>query len=178
MTQRSGKHLTAEFFLGLSEDDDLRAAQRALASDPEFEAELVEWAARFSPFDDGADAEVSDTLWAGIEKRLREADEAPGLRTVTPDDGVWESIAPGVKRKIVHQDRVGQRLCYFLRLRAGAELPEHDHPSDEHCVVLEGELRIGETLFGAGSYQFAAKNQSHPPITAESPALVFIQSAN
>ena len=56
-------------------------------------------------------------------------------------------------------------------------VPAHDHPGDEHCVVLEGTLRIGEARFGAGSFQFAAGNHPHPPVTAETAALLFIRGA-
>ena len=175
MTKQSDKPDAAEYVLGLSDDDELAAAEHALASDRDFAAEVADWATRLSPLDDGQETTAPEALWSGIEARVQEADAAPGIRTVQPDAGNWECIAPGVERRIVHQDSSSRTLCYFIRLRAGAVIPEHDHTGDEHCIVLEGTLRLGDTIFGAGSYQFAAQGQPHPPVTAESPAMIFIQ---
>jgi quercetin dioxygenase-like cupin family protein len=169
MTQGPEKPDSAEYLLGLNDRDDL-------AIDPDFEAEVANWAARLSPLDDGQDRALPDALWSGIEARLAEAEAAPGIRTIQPDAGVWEPIAAGVERKIVHQDQSRRTMSYFLRLNAGAILPEHEHPGDEHCVVLEGTLQIGDSVFSAGSYQFVAQGMPHPAITAQSPALVFIHT--
>ncbi|MEE9453617.1 MAG: cupin domain-containing protein [Paracoccaceae bacterium] len=167
MTQRPEKPDPAEYLLGLSDREDKA---------PDFEAEIADWAAWLSPLDDEPESALPDTLWSGIEARLTEAGVTPGIRTIQPDAGVWECITPGVERKIVHQDPSRRTLSYFLRLRTGAVLPEHDHPGDEHCVVLTGTLQIGDTVFAAGSYQFAAQGMPHPIVTAQSPALVFIHT--
>lgn len=167
MTKRPGKPDAAEYLLGLSDGD-------ISETDAAFGAEVAKWADLLSPLDGGPEPELPTSLWAGIQARVEEIGEMPGIRTVTPETGVWEMIAPGVERKVVNENAADRTLSYFVRLQAGAVLPEHDHPGNEHCVVLEGELQIGSRTFGVGSYQFAQEGQPHPPVTAQSPSLLFI----
>lgn len=168
MTRRRTSAHPAELFIGLADASD--------ADDPALEDELTRWADRLAPLDHGVEDALPDQLWAAIEARLEEVEALPGIRTVRPNDGLWEDIAPGIARKIVHQDTGGHGVSYFLRIEAGAVLPEHGHPGDEHCVVLEGELRVGDTIFGPGSFQYAARGHDHPSITAVTAAIVFIRA--
>ena len=48
-----------------------------------------------------------------------------------------------------------------LRLRAGAKLPHHKHPGWEQALVLEGTIRIGETMLHPGDYLFAGAGDVH-----------------
>lgn len=139
--------------------------------DATFDREVQAWADRFTPLDADDGAHVPDRLWQAIAQQI---DTAPGIRTVDREEGIWEELGDGLRRKIVHTDAASGRISYFLALDKGASLPAHDHPGDEHCVVLEGSLRIGPRVFGAGAYQFAASGLPHPVVTAETTALVFI----
>lgn len=153
----------AAYLLGLSDEAD--------ASDPEFAAAAARWADRLAPLDDGAEAAVPPELWQAISDRL---DTPPGLWTVRQSEGVWERLAPGIERKVVRADSSKGTAAYFLRLAAGTILPEHDHPAEEHCVLLQGRLSIGPEVFEAGSYQFAQRGRPHPPVLADTASLVFI----
>lgn len=175
MTEQNEKPHPAEYLLGLTDDEEAAAAEHEANESADFQADVADWAKRFAPLDGTVTATVTQGLWSAIEARVQEIDAVPGIRTVQPEAGVWETITTGVARKIVYQDQTRNMLCYFVRLDAGATLPKHGHPGDEHCVVLEGTLRMGDTVFGPGSYQFAAEGAAHPPVTAESTALLFIQ---
>ncbi|MEX0350120.1 MAG: cupin domain-containing protein [Paracoccaceae bacterium] len=150
-------------FLGLEDADH--------GPDASADPEALAWADRFLALETGDAPPPPASLWASIADQV---DVAPGIRTVRPEDGIWETLGNGLRRKIVHVDAGAERAGYFLELEAGSQLPEHAHAADEHCVVLKGTLKIGSQLFGAGAYQFAKRGHPHPPVTAETPALVFI----
>lgn len=135
------------------------------------EAEILAWADHFLAFEAGDAPPPPAALWESI---ATQTNIAPGIRTVQSDDGIWETLGDGLRRKIVHIDADAGRASYFVELAKGSQLPRHEHPVDEHCVVLEGTLRIGSQTFGAGAYQFAERGHPHPPVIAETPALIFI----
>jgi quercetin dioxygenase-like cupin family protein len=43
-----------------------------------------------------------------------------------------------------------------VALYPGASLPAHDHPADEECLVLEGEVMLGDIVGRAGMTEHAA----------------------
>ncbi|MFA3920515.1 cupin domain-containing protein [Ruegeria hyattellae] len=150
-------------YLGLDDADN--------AQDAPTESEILAWADRFLAFETDEAPPPPASLWESIAQQVA---VAPGIRTVHPGDGVWETLGDGLRRKIVHIDPDTGCASYFLELAAGSQLPAHEHPVDEHCAVLEGTLRIRSQVFGAGAYQFSKSGHPHPPITAETRALVFI----
>ena len=119
-------------------------------------------------------APIGDGLWAGVEALLDQEAAAPQTRTTPPDAGVWEAFVTGVERKVLHLDAASGRMSYFVRMKAGAQMPAHRHAADEHCVVLSGELSIGGVAFGAGAFHFASHGVVHGRITAVTDAVFFI----
>ena len=161
----------AEVALGLAVSDPARA------EDIEFQAEVSFWVAALSPLDNEAGAAGKDDLWDKIVNRLDEDASAPGTRTITANDGVWESIARGVERKLMNVNRDRGEQSYLVRMKKGAILPPHDHPEEEHCVVISGVLRLGEREFSVGAYHYASKDEPHLAIAAVEDALFFIHGA-
>ncbi|MBA2492002.1 MAG: cupin domain-containing protein [Gammaproteobacteria bacterium] len=95
--------------------------------------------------------------------------------TVPADSGAWLRIDPRLEMKILYKD--ARATSFLLRLEPGARLPAHVHAADEECLVLEGELRLGEGVtLKAGDYHFAPRGLPHG--VAESPggALLFLRS--
>lgn len=113
-----------------------------------------------------------------IKRRLlaRVADEQMRRHlTVRRDDGQWKPFGPGLTIKVLHElDGV---MSYLLRLAPGASLAPHRHPIDEECVVLEGELQIGELRVAAGGFHLGRKDVLHGRITTVDGALIFLRGA-
>ena len=139
--------------------------------------EAQELEAALLPLQPSSDAALSPALWDRIVERIEQEHLAPGTTTMTRDEGAWEPLAPGVERKVVHVDAVAGRQSFFVRMRAGAVLPAHEHRADEHCAILEGELEIGGAVYGAGTFHFAEQGVPHVPITARTDAVFFIHGA-
>jgi ChrR Cupin-like domain len=103
-------------------------------------------------------------------------DSVDAHTTVHAHENTWQPFLDRIEFKLLnHVDGVAS---YLLRLQAGAVLPAHRHPIDEECVVIEGELRIGERLLiRAGGFHLARKELPHADITTDSGALIFLRGA-
>lgn len=124
------------------------------------------------------DEPVDRAFAARIKRRLlmRIADDQrPRHLTVRTQDGDWQPFGPGLRLKVLHEaDGV---MSYLVRLAPGAALPVHRHPIDEECVVLEGELRIGDLVVAAGGFHLGRKDVLHAPITTVDGALIYLRGA-
>lgn len=125
-------------------------------------------------------AEPDDSaLLARVEARVLEAvrDEAAGQHlTVRASEDEWETLAPGVQRKVLWA--TASSLSCLLRLAPGAVLPPHLHAMDEECLVLEGTVRIGAGLvLHAGDFHVGRRGSMHDATTTETGALAYLRGA-
>jgi hypothetical protein len=72
---------------------------------------------------------------------------------------------PGVMIAIVHQDVVKRELIGFLRAEPGVCYPWHRHAAIEEIFMMEGDLVIGDEVYGAGDYIRSNPGSSHAPFT-------------
>jgi quercetin dioxygenase-like cupin family protein len=141
--------------------------------DPALDADIVDLlndAAPPAPLDQAAMARVKRRVLA----RIAESQQVQHL-TVRGEDGLWQPFGPGLGLKVLHE--AGGVMSYLVRLAPGATLPPHRHPIDEECVVLEGSLRIGDLLVGAGGFHLGRQDVLHLPIVSEHGALIFLRGA-
>lgn len=110
---------------------------------------------------------------AAVLGRIAQASTPQHLTVAAGDDG-WQPFLEGIACKVLHEE--GDTLSYLLRLAPGAVLPAHRHASNEECVVLEGELCIGDAVtVRAGGYHLARAGVLHAPITAPRGAVIFLR---
>lgn len=103
--------------------------------------------------------------------------EAPqATLTVRTEEGDWVVLAPKVEMKLLRQD--AQSRSFLLRLHPGAVLPPHQHPLDEECYCLEGEVRFGDLAVRAGDYHLAPRGVPHGAMRSRTGALLFLRGAN
>ena len=69
-------------------------------------------------------------------------------------------------------------MSYLLRMEAGSTLPNHRHPHDEECVVIEGSVRMGDVTMGPGGYLMERKDTLHPPLTTVDGATIYLRGAS
>ncbi len=114
------------------------------------------------------------------EKLLRQIAVAPapaGADMYIQRDGpeVWRpSPFPGISVRVLHADRSLKRVSLCARMEPGAVYPSHDHSGLEECIVLEGELLVGDVLLKAGDYQRAEPGSRHAPQTSPTGALLLL----
>ena len=117
---------------------------------------------------------------AGIKHRLLDtvrkesAAAADKHVTVRSDAGAWMDLLPHVQVKVLHTD--GRYNSILLRMQPGSSLPAHFHEDDEECVVLEGEVRIGDVSVSAGDYHLALSGSRHGELRSDMGALLFLRT--
>lgn len=104
------------------------------------------------------------------------ADQAPDPHlTVRAHERHWHNIGPGIEIKLLR--RASDNETYMLRLAPGATLPPHNHPEDEECLVLEGEVWLDNTHAFAGDYHLGRRGIPHGEIHTDTGCLLFLRSA-
>src|SRR5579862_115161 len=82
---------------------------------------------------EAASTTAADTHRAGAVKAL--ADAFITLHASTQPGEGWVELLPKAHARLLFTDGEGE--SYMIRLEPGAWAPEHEHPADEECLVLE-----------------------------------------
>jgi anti-sigma factor ChrR (cupin superfamily) len=98
-----------------------------------------------------------------------------GCHPVAADAPGWQPLRPGVDIKPLHMGPQGVSL--LARFAAGACVPAHPHGVDEECLMLEGDLFLGDVLLREGDFQFAPRGSAHGDLFADSPCVLFFHGA-
>ncbi len=109
-----------------------------------------------------------------ILKRATAEKAAPSHLTVHLNDEGWIDVMPLIKMKTLFESDDGKGVLF--RFQPGARLPAHEHDTDEECVVLDGELRIGSQVVHAGDFHLALRGIPHADLTSPSGALFYIRT--
>lgn len=144
-------------------------------NDSEFDSDLMESLARaVAPID------PSPAKKAAMRERIlkRFATEkltaAQSHLTVHLSNEGWIEVMPLIKMKTLFESNDGKGVLF--RFQPGARLPAHEHNTDEECVVLEGELRIGDEVIHAGDFHLARRGIPHGDLTSSAGALFYIRT--
>ncbi|MGV6808755.1 MAG: cupin domain-containing protein [bacterium] len=100
----------------------------------------------------------------------------PNTLTIRAKEGEWVEIRPKVKIKPLYLDRQAGSRSFLMQLQPGASWPTHEHTYDEECIVLEGDVRIGDLSVSAGDYHLAPKGVTHGELTSDNGALLFLRA--
>lgn len=106
-------------------------------------------------------------LWARIAGSMEGLDIANvGERL---GEGRWRDYAPGIRFK-----RLWTRDTYLLVCTPGSVVPDHEHKTFEHTVVISGDLIIDGAAFGPGDYLGTPKGGSHPDWSTRTGCIVLV----
>ena len=70
----------------------------------------------------------------------------------------------------------GSEFQHLFRMEAGGVVPAHRHTKEEECLVLEGEICIGEHWMNQGDLHIAHAGAEHGEITTMHGALLMVRS--
>jgi hypothetical protein len=85
-----------------------------------------------------------------------------------------EDSPPGVTFTVLFDDQITKRRSILLRALPGATFESHAHSQGfEECLVLEGDLVLGDLRLGPGDYHVATMGTSHPLARTVSGCLCF-----
>ncbi len=100
--------------------------------------------------------------------------ELPGTFTRRCGGGLWREMAPGITYTVLFDDPASRRRSILLRALPGAVFEPHSHDQGyEECLVLEGDMLIGDLKLGPGDYHVALMGTSHPLTRTVSGCLCF-----
>jgi quercetin dioxygenase-like cupin family protein len=169
--------LAGEYVLGILDVEQSRRFEERLEQEPALRAQVARWEALLGRFEGGHQEAPPAEAWSRLERALDR--EAPVLlfHTVRVEDGGWTPIAPGIEKKFLYRDPATGTESYLFRMQPGASIEMHQHPRAEECLVLEGDLAIGDLRLKAGDYHVAAKGTMHPALRSQGGAVVFVRGA-
>jgi anti-sigma factor ChrR (cupin superfamily) len=99
-----------------------------------------------------------------------------GMFTVRAHEGVWRDLAPGVQLKVLREEASLKTMSYLVRMQPGARAPVHTHTQEEHCLVLEGEVSIGDHVMRSGDWHVALPGSTHADFLSKTGCLLFIRA--
>ncbi len=103
---------------------------------------------------------------------------AEGMYAVAGDVDAWEPVGiPGIEVKRLAVDPARRTATMLVRMAAGTSYPPHRHAAVEECLVLSGDLRVGERELRAGDFQISQTNSVHPVQSTREGCLLYISSS-
>jgi quercetin dioxygenase-like cupin family protein len=169
------EYRAAEYVLGLLSAEDRSAVERDAAVDRTLADEIAFWNERLSPLLDAGEvrppADLFDRVQAAIDAGTH---DLPGTVTIRTDEGRWEPLAPGFTRKMLATDGPNGRVTFLVRGEPGARFPAHQHPDDEECYVIEGDVTFDTLTLRAGDYHRAQRGHPHPAASTTHGCLLLI----
>lgn len=107
-----------------------------------------------------------------LERAAADRRQAAHL-TIHGSEGEWIRLLPGVHIKVLREGE--ENRSYLLRMAPGTRLPAHQHSADEECMVLEGEVWLGEVHAHAGDYHLARRGVPHGEVRSDTGCLLFLR---
>lgn len=168
----------AEYVLGLLSPQERDAVERDAAADPTLASEIAFWNARLEPLLDVTEVKPPPGLFDRVKAAIAERDaDLPGTVTIRADEGAWETLVPGIERKVLWSAGPNGRVTFLIRGQPGASFPAHPHADDEECYVLAGDLTFDTLTLHAGDYHLARRGTPHPKATTAGGCLILMTAA-
>jgi len=103
---------------------------------------------------------------------------ASGMYAVAGDAGGWESTGiDGIEVKRLAADPERRTATMLIRMAAGTSYPAHRHGGVEECLVLSGDLQVGERELKGGDFQRCDTDSVHPVQSTRGGCLLYISSS-
>jgi hypothetical protein len=169
----------AGYVLGISRGSARAATEARLANDPALQKKIKLWQDNFAVIDLAAGPVLPpeglfDKIAAGIDADLR---EVPGTLTRRAGTGDWAEMAAGVMFTVLFEDPIAKRRSILVRALPGAIYESHHHDEGhEECLVLEGDLVMGDLTLLPGDFHLAPQGSVHPAATTVSGCLLYLST--
>jgi quercetin dioxygenase-like cupin family protein len=122
-------------------------------------------------------AERKESMRARILDRINTAIPAPeGTITVRADERGWIAVTPLIDIKVLYRDIQQNAQTMLWRVQPGASVPPHYHHLTEECLVLEGEIKVGDHTVRQGDMHIALAGHTHPMLESPTGALLLLRA--
>jgi anti-sigma factor ChrR (cupin superfamily) len=177
MMNEDPDEIAAAYALGTTRGVARQEVESRLRLDPALQAKAERWQCRFAALDlaaprEAPPAELFDKIVQSIGTGER---ELTGTFTRRAGSGIWTEMAPGLTYTVLFEDPIAKRRSILLRAQPGATYESHHHDEGyEECLVLEGDLVMGDLRLLPGDFHLAAKGSAHPNATTLSGCLLYL----
>lgn len=91
------------------------------------------------------------------------------------DAEAWVPFSPGVDARLLAKAAQDGLECVsmMLRMRAGASAAHHSHVVGEECVMVRGDVFLGDLLLREGEFQWAPAGTDHGTVHSDVGCLLF-----
>jgi anti-sigma factor ChrR (cupin superfamily) len=175
MSKYDADILAAEYVLGVLSAEQCRRFEERMEKEPALRRQVARWEVLLTRLEAGNRAAPPAALSSRIGQALDQETLAASFYTVRLEDGDWVSIRSGLEKKLLYRDPVTGEESYLFRMQPGASIEGHRHAKAEECLILEGDLAIGDLRLNAGDYHVAAKGTIHPVLRSQRGALMFVR---
>lgn len=117
---------------------------------------------------------VAPATLPGPEGRWWAAARRP-LQIVHTAGRSWRPNFPGVE--VLPMWGSDEMTSMLVRFAPGASVPDHHHAAHEDCLMLAGEMFLGDILLRAGDYQLAPAGGRHFGETSDTGCTFFFHGA-
>lgn len=178
--ERCFSELAPLYALDLLDEEERRWVEEQIADCPDLSAELAEFQQAIDTIPYAAPpvsmaTNLKDRLFDRIGEEIPPPSPIQSKTIPTLPDLIVRSCdlnwqpgrAPGVTIAIIHIDPIEREIVGVLKAEPGVRYPLHRHAAIEEIYMLEGDLRIGEEVYGAGDYIRSNPGTIHAPDTRD-----------
>jgi quercetin dioxygenase-like cupin family protein len=167
-----------EYVLGILSPEQRHRFEERLENEPLLREQVARWEVLLSRLERDDHVAPPADLWSRVERALDQQPSASPFHTVRLDDGEWKPIRPGLERKLLYREPGTGTESYLFRMKPGALIEGHHHARAEECLVLEGDLTIGDLRLNAGDYHVAERGTIHPVLRSDGGAVMFVRGTS
>ena len=117
-------------------------------------------------------ANARERLFASIR-----AEDKPGLLIERSSEMPWETVAPGIERRVLFMDLERNYITALVQVQPGTSYPSHRHASVEELLVLEGDLHVHGVVMRAGDYCRGEPDSIHDITFSESGCRLLLRTS-
>ena len=112
-------------------------------------------------------------------RRVAEYQQGKPASEVRTFDGGWRTTGlPGIDFKPLYHDKKSGMFTQLVRMEPGARYPPHMHYDDEQCLVLQGDVRWGESRYLQGDFVTASAGVLHQTLETDAGNVLLIISGH
>ena len=114
-----------------------------------------------------------------LMRRVADYQELKPASEVRTFDGGWRTTGlPGIDFKPLYHDRKSGMFTQLVRMEPGARYPQHMHYDDEQCLVLQGDVRWGESRYLQGDFVTTSAGVLHQTLETDAGNVLLIISGH
>ena len=169
--------LAARYVLGVATPVEIAQVHARLEDGGDFVSRVGAFCELFS------DVELSEgtlapspELWARINTAIDDLEAFPTSNIAPPPIGTWNAFAPGIESRPVQVESPKDRHVTLYRMAAGTCFPVIEYMAAKECLLLDGDLEIGNVAMRVGDHANITSEAPPDEIKSRTGALIYIRA--